>query len=66
MLNERRDTWTDSQLRAAIKVVSSPFARSGWKYHDYSRYEEEHREFYEEFNNQLDAALGIQTVSWRP
>lgn len=58
MLHETQDSFTDRQLRAVIRIASSPWARQHWKYWDYDRYPDEHTEFYEEFFRRWDEALG--------
>lgn len=57
MLPETQDRMTDKQLREIIKLMLSPWARQGWLYHDYDKYEDAHTAFYEEWSSRLDVIL---------
>ena len=57
MLPETYQEYSDAGLRKAIALATGDWARSHWKYHDYARYEEQHKKFYREFFDRWEATV---------
>ena len=64
MLPETFEDYTNDELKKVIKLATSQWARDNWKYHDYKRYPNENKRFYDEFFKRWQQIVSIPSLHY--